>query len=79
MKNKIVFTLVWMFAFAAVTFLACGLVALILTHTRIVSLESLQYVDWVLKVIFFSSPLMGLFLGVRGALPGTRRARAETH
>jgi len=77
MKQKTIYTLLWMTAFAAGTFL-CGLVVLaVLAHTRIVSLPALLYLDWTLKVIFFSSPIVALVLGLRGALPGTKRVSED--
>jgi hypothetical protein len=73
MKRKTIFTSLWMGGFAAATFLF-GLVTLaILAYSRITSLASLQYIERTLKLLFFSSPLIALFLGLRGALPGTKQ------
>lgn len=79
MKHRIAFTLLWMIAFAAAAFLLGLLGLFVLTHARIVSLNALQYVDWILKVIVFSSPVVALFLAVRGVLPGTGWEQEGTH
>ena len=71
MKRRIVCTILWMLAFAIATFLFGLTVLAILAHTRIASLPELLYLDWTLKLIFFSSPLIALMLGWRGSLPGT--------
>lgn len=72
MKKKILCTALWMFAFTACTFLFGAAVLSILTHTQIVSLTVLAYLDRTFEVVLFLSPLVALLLGLRGVLPGTK-------
>lgn len=61
-----------MMAFATATLLLGLAVLAMLAHTRMASLPALLYLDCALKVIFVSSPLVALLLGLRGTLPGTK-------
>lgn len=70
MKQKILRLVFWMIAFAGTTFVLGFLT--ILAYTHIIPLPALLYLDLSLKVLFFISPLVGLLLGLRGALPGTK-------
>ena len=74
MKRKVLFTLLWMLVFTAITFVVgvCILVPLVYSrqHTELV-----RYVDAVGRSVFFVSPLVALWLGWRGKLPGTKRRR----
>jgi hypothetical protein len=72
MKREITFTILWMLGFAAAVFVVWGatLVPLAQTHRQ---LFAVMYLDVIFKAVFFVSPLVALWLGWRGALPGTRR------
>jgi hypothetical protein len=72
MKKKTLCTTLWMFAFTLGTLLFGAVVLAILTHTRIVSLTVLAYLDLAFEVVLFLSPLVALWLGLRGVLPGTK-------
>jgi len=77
MKRKILFTLIWMLGFAAVVFGIWGAVLVPLAHTHR-HLFAVIYLDGIFQSIFFVSPLIALWLGWRGKLPGTR-AKNETN
>lgn len=74
MKRKAFFTVLWMLAFAALAFLLAIAVLLPLTHSGR-NLFAVIYLDPILQSIFFVAPLIALWLGWRGRLPGTKRKK----
>jgi hypothetical protein len=72
MKPKIIPTILWMIIFAAVTFCIIPIAFVLIVFSHIGSDALLQYVLWPLRLIFIASPFVALWLGLRGALPGTR-------
>jgi hypothetical protein len=61
-----------MVIFAAVTFCIIPITLAVVAFSHIMSDASLWYVLRLLRFIFVASPLVALFLGLRGLLPGTR-------
>jgi hypothetical protein len=68
-----------MVIFAAATFCIIPITFAVIVFSHIMSDTSLEYVLWPLRLIFIASPLVALFLGLRGALPGTKPLAAATH
>jgi hypothetical protein len=60
-----------MVIFAAVTFCIIPITLAVVAFSQIMSDASLWYVLRLLRFIFVASPLVALFLGLRGLLPGT--------
>ena len=75
-KRKILFTLLWMVIFAAVVFLLAIAVIVPLVHSRR-HLFGVIYLNAIFQSIFFVAPLVALWLGWRGRLPGTK-AKKDT-
>jgi len=75
-KRKTINTALWMIIFAAVTFciIPIPLAVIVFSHIRSPTMSdtSLEHVLWTLRLIFIASPLVALFLGLRGLLPGTK-------
>jgi len=77
MKRKVLFTFLWVLGFAALVFVIWGAVIVPLAHSHR-HLFALMYLDVIFQSIFFVAPLVALWLGWRGKLPGTK-ARKETN
>jgi hypothetical protein len=75
MKRKILFTILWMLGFAALAFGIWGIVLVPLVHTRRHLFEVI-YLDAIFQSVFFVAPLIALWLGWRGKLPGTKTKQA---
>lgn len=71
MKRKVFFTILWMLAFAALAFGVWGAVTVPLVHTGR-HLFAVIYLHPIFQSIFFVAPLVALWLGWRGRLPGTK-------
>jgi hypothetical protein len=76
MKRRILFTLLWMFGFAALVFGVWGAVIVPLVYSRR-HLMAVTYLDVVFQSIFFVAPLVALWLGWRGRLPGTKQRQTK--
>jgi hypothetical protein len=61
-----------MVIFAVVTFCIIPITFAVIVFSHVMSDTSLEYVLWPLRLIFIASPLVALFLGLRGSLPGTK-------
>jgi hypothetical protein len=72
MKRKVLFTVLWMLGFAAVVFVIWGAVIVPLVHSRRHT-DAVRYLDAIFQSVFFVAPLVALWLGWRGKLPGTKR------
>ena len=72
MKRRILFVLLWMFGYAALVFgIWCAvIVPLVYSHRH---LFAAIYLDAIFQSIFFVAPLVALWLGWRGSLPGTKQ------
>ena len=70
MNRKIIFTILWMLGFAAAVFIIW--VAMLVPLARTHHLFAVMYLDVIFEASFFVSPLIALWWGWRGALPGTR-------
>ncbi len=69
-----------MVIFAAGTFCIIPIIFTVVVVAHIISDTSLEYVLWPLRLVFIASPWVGLFLGLRGSLPGTKlTAATERH
>ena len=79
MKRKIRLTALWMVIFAAATFCISPIIFAVIVFSHIMSDTSIDHVMWVWRFILITSPLVALFLGLRGALPGTRPADVTKH
>jgi hypothetical protein len=79
MKQEIRHTFLWMVIFAAVTFFICPIIFVVIVFSHIMSDASAEHVMWVWRLIFIASPLVALFLGLRGALPGTKPLALTEH
>ncbi len=76
MKRKVLFTLLWMLGFAAAVFVLWGAVLILLSHTHRHGFATV-YLDAIFKSVFFASPLLALWLGCRGSLPGTKQRKND--
>jgi len=72
MNRKNINTTLWMVIFAAVTFCIGPIVLAVIAYSHIVSDRSLERVLLAWRLLFIASPLIALFLGLRGSLPGTK-------
>lgn len=76
MKRKILFTVLWMLGFAVVAFSVWGTVLVPLIHTHRHLFEVI-YSDAIFQSIFLVAPLVALWLGWRGKLPGTKKKEID--
>lgn len=79
MKRRIIFSVLWAGVFATATFLAEMLIFAILGFAGIASWNqsTVVLIGRCLSLLLFAMPLLGLILGLRGRLPGTRQ-QAQT-
>ena len=77
MKRKIVISVLWAVAFAAVGFLGEMVIYAILGLAGVASWKpsTVVFIGRGLSFLFFGMPVLGLILGLRGVLPGTRQLR----
>jgi hypothetical protein len=61
-----------MIVFAAGTFCFIPITFAALAFSHILSETAVEYILWALRLLFIASPFVALFLGLRGALAGTR-------
>jgi hypothetical protein len=72
MKRKIIPTILWMIIFAAATFPIGPISLAVLADSHTITDTWLEQILWGWRLVFMASPLVALFLGLRGMLPGTR-------
>ena len=72
MKRKIIFTVLWMLGFAGLV-TACYLAALAVMLRTAHEVGTVIYTQVVVGSLVVISPLVALLLGLRGALPGTKK------
>ena len=76
MKRKIIFTLLWMLASAAaIAGIGLPTVAILVRTAHEVS--TVMYVHTTFGVLFIVAPLIALFLGLVGVLPGTQKRETD--
>jgi hypothetical protein len=79
MKRKVLFTLLWMIGFATVAFIVWCVVIVPRIHTGDAEYRmTTVHLDFIFGSIFLLAPLLALWLGLRGKLPGTKR-KTTTH
>lgn len=76
MKRRILFILLWMFGFAALVFAIWGAVIVPLAYSHR-HLFAVVYLDGIFQSLFFVAPLVALWLGWRGRLPGTKQKETK--
>lgn len=75
MKRGITFSILWAVGFAAVTFLAEMVAYAVLGFAGIASWRPsiVVIIGRSLSFMLFAMPVLGLILGLRGTLPGTKQ------
>ena len=81
MIKKILFSILWAAVFAAVTFVVEVIIYAALASAGFANWKhsTVVLIGRFLYYLFFAVPLLGLILGLRGVLPGTKSRKPNMH